>query len=563
MLVRSFTVVAACAVPVIVNIAAAAEIERVSVDSQGQAGDGPCYISSISADGRYVAFRSDSTNLVAGDTNGMADVFLRDRQTGETTRISVGANGVESNGISLCPVVSPDGRYVAFGTSATNLVPGDSSAVLDVVVHDRVTSTNIRASLADDGSEPNASCLVPWMSGDSRYVSFESAATNLVANDNNAVQDIFVRDTLSATTRRISESAGGVEADGASFLALISADGRYVVFNSEATNLVPNDTNGVADIFRKDLVTGEVVRVSVSTSGAQSAGTSFSSALGLTSPDARFVVFENDGDDLVVGELAGVKDIYLRDIDAGTTVRVSVDDSGNGADADSDLPSVTLDGTRVFFFSAATNLAPSDTNGVADLFVRDLLNGTTTRVSVDPSGGDADGPSAFAHPTADGRHLVFESDATNLIVGDTNGVRDIFLLSFCHVRFETYGSGLAGAAGIVPLLTGQDGACLPKHHSITIENVVGGAPGALFIGIAEASLPAFGGVVLIDVGLPFVSIPLFISGLPAIPGTGQLTLPGADLSGLEGVKLRLQFLAVDPGAPAGVSMTNGLRLSVE
>src|SRR5207245_298074 len=206
----------------------------------------------LSADGRFVAFTSVATNLVAGDANGVSDVFVHDRQAGTTERVSVDSAGSEGNGASTGVALSADGRFVAFTSVATNLVAGDTNGAADVFVHDRQTGTTERGSVDSAGSEGNGASTGVALSADGRFVAFTSAATNLVAGDTNGVTDVFVHDRQTGTTERVSVDSAGIEGNGASAGVALSADGRFVAFTSVATNLVAGDTNGAADVFVHD-----------------------------------------------------------------------------------------------------------------------------------------------------------------------------------------------------------------------------------------------------------------------------------------------------------------------
>src|SRR5216117_509323 len=244
--------------------------------------------SALSADGRFVAFDSAATDLVAGDTNGVSDVFVHDRQTGTTERVSVASDGAQGNGRSglvtfaFPPALSADGRFVAFVSFATNLVAGDTNGATDVFVHDRQTGTTERVSVASDGTESNAASLGSALSADGRFVAFQSDATNLVAGDTNGATDVFVHDRQTGMTERVSVASGGTEGNGFSAGLALSADGRFVAFHSTATNLVAGDTNGATDVFVHDRQTGTTERVSVDSDGTQGNGPSAGAALSPT-----------------------------------------------------------------------------------------------------------------------------------------------------------------------------------------------------------------------------------------------------------------------------------------
>ena len=229
--------------------------ELVSVATGGAQGNDTSTEASISADARFVAFWSDASNLVGGDTNGVEDVFVRDRQTGTTELVSVATGGTQGNARSRYPSISSDGRFVVFWSDASNLVAGDTNGSADVFVRDRLSGTTERVSLAAGGAQGNADSLGPSISASGRFVAFWSLATNLVAGDTNAWNDVFVRDRQSATTERVSVATGGAQGDFNSYDPSISADGRFVAFESGATNLVAGDTNGSFDVFLRDRAT--------------------------------------------------------------------------------------------------------------------------------------------------------------------------------------------------------------------------------------------------------------------------------------------------------------------
>ncbi len=211
---------------------------------------------SISADGRYIAFTSSASNLVPGDTNRNSDVFVHDTVTGTTSRVSIDSDGHQANGSSWHPSISADGRHIAYGSRASNLVAGDSNGRDDVFVHDTVTGTTRRVSIDSNGNQASSDLEAPSISADGRYIAFTSQASNLVAGDTNGADDVFVHDTLTGTTRRVSTNSDGDQANASSMDPRISANGRYIAFYSYASNLVPGDTNGKLDVFVYDTLGG-------------------------------------------------------------------------------------------------------------------------------------------------------------------------------------------------------------------------------------------------------------------------------------------------------------------
>lgn len=365
----------------------------VSVASDGTQGIGNPLSPVISADGRYVAFSANDRNLVAGDTNNHTDVFLHDTQTGETTRVSVASDGSQSNGESESPTISADGRYVAFWSVATNFVPADTELSEDVFVHDRQTGQTTRISVASDGSQANGASGGPSISGDGRYVAFWSMATNLVSGDTNGVRDVFVRDRLTGQASRISVASDGSEANDQSAMGApehplaISSDGRFVAFTSSATNLVPEDTNGHMDIFVHELQTGQTTRVSVASDGCEANNSSSSPSI---SSDGRYVAFDSSAKNLVPGDTTKlIVQVFVHDRQTRQTTRVSLSSNATPGNSDSHLPAISADARYVAFQSIADNLVPGDINSPYDVFVHDRQTGWTSRVSIASDGTES------------------------------------------------------------------------------------------------------------------------------------------------------------------------------
>jgi len=376
----------------------------------------------MSTDKRYVAFASDASNIVSGDT-GYSDIFVYDRWTGITERVSVSTTGKQANGNSFSPSISADGRYVAFSSDASNLISGDTNLRRDVFVFDRWTRTTERVSVSTAGQQGNSDSDLPSISADGRYVAFQSFASNLVTNDTNGVSDIFVYDRLNGTIERVSVSSAGAQAGGGSLSPSISSDGQLVAFASSAPDLIANDTNGFTDVFVRDRMAGTTERVSVSTTGKQANGNSLSPSI---SDDGWYVVFASDAPDLVSDDANGATDIFIHDRWSDTTERVSVSSFGEEANSNSSSPSVSWDGWYVAFTSNADNLVSGDTNGLADIFVYDRWARTIERVSVSTPGTQANGNSSIPSISWDGLYVVFASEASNLVSGDGGWV-DIFV----------------------------------------------------------------------------------------------------------------------------------------
>jgi Tol biopolymer transport system component len=402
--------------------AGGATTELVSVDSHGVQPGRKSALPSISAAGRFVAF-STGARLARSDTNaGDTDVYVHDRSTGATRRVSVGSGGRQASGGE--PAISADGRFVAFNSEATSLVRPDTNGDVDVFIHDRRTGRSRRVSSSSTGAQANMLSRSPAISADGRYVAFESNATNLVNEDTNRRRDIFVRDMTTGRTRRVSVSSAGAQGDGHSHAASISADGRLIAFTSDATNLVPEDTNGAADIFIHDWRAGKTTRVTLSSTGAEGESRSDSSAV---SARGRFVAFASLAPNLVSGDTNETWDVFVRDRETGETSRVSVGLAGRESDARSGSVGISADGRTIAFTSAATNLVDGDINARRDVFVHDRRTSQTRRASVRSAGGQGNGSSTVPAISANGRFVAFASKAGNLVRRDTNLKKDVFV----------------------------------------------------------------------------------------------------------------------------------------
>lgn len=391
-------------------------VRLLSVNPAGQASNGTAGGVGIDREGTIVGFYSDASNLVTLDTNQMRDVFVRDVRTGQTERVSVSSTGAQANGASHAQggnvAVSGDGNAIAFYSAASNLVAGDTNGRSDVFLRRRDVGTTERVSVASDGSQGNGHSLYPAISGDGRWVAFQSDATNLVPGDTNRATDIFVRDLASGTTERLCD----VQPNGPSSHPAISGDGSVVAFSSAATNLVSGDTNGRLDIFVCDRTQGTLEVVSVASDGQLGNGDSILPAI---SADGRFVAFKSLADNLVPDDRNGVVDVFVFDRQTRTIERVSVNRAGGNADDFSFPPAISADGRFVAFGSAATNLIFNDSNHVANMFVRDRQIGRTLVVDVNDRGELANGsvPDAAPAISGPGTRVAFVSFATNLVPG--------------------------------------------------------------------------------------------------------------------------------------------------
>ncbi|WP_268221514.1 S8 family serine peptidase [Streptomyces sp. EMB24] len=398
-----------------------AATERVSLSGQGNQPNGEAWWPDVSDDGQVVAFASAASNLVPGDTNGTLDIFVTDRDRRTIARVSVASDGTEGDDFSLTPTLSADGRYVGYSSGATTLVSGDTNRETDAFVHDRTTGVTERVSVASDGTQADGLSSAPSLSADGRWAVFNSEAGNLVAGDTNGTTDVFLRDRELGTTVRVSAAPDGAAGNGPSREQTISADGRWIAFQSTADNLVSGDTDGAADVFLYDRQTG-TTRLVDGPDGPHTAPK--------ISGDGSVVVFDSDWR------------LYVHDLRTGKNERVDVAGDGTPADEWAYAPSLSADGTKVAFYSYAADLAPGDTNGMADVFVRDREAGTTVRVSDGPEGAGGDGASALPALSGDGRYVAFESTSANLVGDDTNRHSDVFvhdLVAGPEARFAPHG----------------------------------------------------------------------------------------------------------------------------
>ena len=405
------------------------ETTRVSLHTDGTEGDSSSLGASISADGRFVAFHSSATNLVDGDTNGTADVFIHDRLTHETTRVSVSSDGEEANGWSEFPSISANGRFVAFGSWASNLVDGDNNNVDDIFVHDRQTGETTRVNVNSNGTEANAtsySSTVPpgrlMISSDGRFVVFTSLASNLVARDYNAVRDAFVHDRQTGLTTRVSLRSDGSEANGPTVNVCISANGRFVAFAASADNLVDGDENEYTDIFVHDRQTGETTRVNVSSDGAEAERYSSHPSI---SSDGRFVAFASDAGNLIGLDTEYINYIMMHDRQTSETRSVTDWSTFYG----SELPSISADGRFVAFKTYIWDQRDDDDQTLAyNVFVHDRLTGETTCASVPTDGNRVSGWHTLGLSiSANGRYVTFSSNSSKFVDSDTNETFDVFV----------------------------------------------------------------------------------------------------------------------------------------
>ncbi len=377
--------------------------------------DGASSSPKVSADGRWVVFDSVASNLVAGDTEGFQDVFLHDRQTGVTTRLSEDALGAGGNGISMRPVISADGRFVVFESFADNLLPGLSGNVRRLFLHDRQLGQ--LSQVAVDAVNPVNACIASV--GDDVLFGFSSSTHPLlpasVTRSQVLVESFDASGTQTPVTRVISLRNPPLPMDvatGPSDEPAVSANGNFLAFRTGADNLIGISQVGIVrQVVRLNLATGQTELVSQTTSGTP--GTWSQDKPSISASGNRIAWHSRDGN-LVANDSNGVDDVFVRDMQLGQTRRVSVDSAGVEANGASTDARISANGSSVAFQSSANNLVPGDTNGRRDVFVHELGTGITERVSISTAGAQSTGHSEFADISADGRFVVFQSDGNLL-----------------------------------------------------------------------------------------------------------------------------------------------------
>ncbi|MCD5309532.1 TolB family protein [Kineosporia babensis] len=415
----------------------AATTELVTQTASGAAPTGNAKNPAVSADGRYVAFASTDSGLTSDPDAGDWDVFVRDTKTGVTKKISVGLNGARPNGGSYDVDISADGRYVAFSSDATNLLPGDSTPSLSprIFVKDLQTGklANISAVAEATGYGGESE---PSISADGGVVAFSSSRDNLVPGDTNKVGDVFVWKRETGELTRVSVSSSGEQAPYGSYNSALepdlSGDGKWVAFRSGAANLVPGDTNGISDVFLHSLETSETTRVSVGPNGEQATGGVTPIKYGTGSPslshDASVIAYDGSSvAGIVEGEPGYNRQIYVRDRVTGATELANVTLTGERSTEHGSQPALSPDGRFVGFMSYDKNLVEGDTDE-EDVFVRDLANDRTARASVAADGSQANNSSGiWGIALSEGaRTVAFTSLATNLVPDSVGGNHQLF-----------------------------------------------------------------------------------------------------------------------------------------
>ncbi len=383
-----------------------------------------------------MVFTSEASNLVTGDTNNAADVFLRDNQTGVTERVSLGYTGAQATLGGYGGLVSADGRYVAFSSDSTNLVQTDTNSSTDVFLRDRVGGTTTRVSRG--GTEADGPSYLQSMTPDARFIVFASDAENLIGTDDqNFSTDVYLRDRTLGKTERVSVATDGSEGDVDSSVGSISDDGRYVAFVSNASNFDVTDSGIYSDVFVRDRngLASVTSRITALPNNDEADGDSLNAVI---SGDGKVVAFDTDASNLLVQPDENVTtDVYTKVLATGVTERISTGVGNTDSDDYSFVTGISDDGRFVLFQSGAKNLISSSLNAASNSFVRDRRSGSTVLGATSDAQGEPSDPNpsnAGSFPNAisgDGRYVLFSSNATDVIrAGDTNGnVTDLFLRS--------------------------------------------------------------------------------------------------------------------------------------
>jgi Tol biopolymer transport system component len=406
------------------STAAVPKTRRVSVRSNGTERDGHSYIfkRAVSQDGSIIAFESDA-DLVAADDNGVYDIYVRNMRSGRIERVSISTNGTEGLANSGDPEISANGRIVVFRSQAA-LVSSDVGGWADVYRHNRGTGRTTRVSVAPNGEEADFYSGSPSISPNGRYIAFPSLATNLVPDDDNQATDIFLKDLQTGSLTRVSVQSDGDQVEANSDSPSVANDGT-VAWDSVGSGFVPNDENANYDIF-VHRPSGRTRRVSVATNGDEGSGASTEPTISL---DGDSVAFLSDSDNFAQGAGGDQTDVFVRRLPAQRTILASKRSNGDRADDNSQVyqgGALSYSGRYVAFQSTAENLVAGDDNGVGDMFWHDTQSGKTKLLSVTHNGSELNDDVLEGSISGNGRFVAFDSAATNLVPNDGNETQDVF-----------------------------------------------------------------------------------------------------------------------------------------
>ncbi len=377
----------------------------------------------ISANGRWVTFRTVAENMLEGGNDPSSDIFLVDTKKGDIVQVSRTHTGGDPTGSCQSPVISATGRFVAYRTSDPDIVEGDELNTNDIFLFDRIKETTVRISTALNGGGATMVAWEPSISKNGRFVAFSSAANLLVAGDLDNTRDVFLRDVKLGVTTLLSPTPPGAAVDGASESPKISANGRFVVFESSAA-LLPEDDNGALDVYRRDLKLDTLELVSINADGLVGDASSSNPDI---SDNGRYVTFVSGAKNLVAGATAFVS-VFRRDMKKGMLELVNANPDGVPSASIASAHSISPDGRFVAFGSLGTDLGPEDLNLHTDIYLKDMKKGDVTRVSLGFGGVETDDTSAAPSASKKGKFIAFESLATTLLeAGDGNFGTDIYV----------------------------------------------------------------------------------------------------------------------------------------
>ena len=405
---------------------AAGTTERINVGPHGEQADGDSFEASVSAHGRIVAFFAASDNIIpGGPSDTSAGILVRDRLTGTTVRADVSPTGGPADNFGEEPLVSRNGRTVAFVSYASNLVANTTNGLGNVFLRDLLTGATTRASLGSGGQQPDRNCQLAALSADGQVVAFTTSATNLTPLSGRFYVNLYVRDLATGTTTLETPSRRGGLANAPTFEASLSGNGRFLAFASYAHNLVRATRLGHhQNVFLRDRRKGRTVLVSATPDGGEGNGISFGP---FVTDDGATVAFSSFATDLVPGGTSGQGDVFLRHVRTGATERVRFTTGDVEPDSGVFLADMTPDGRFLLVRSSAGNLVPNDTNSDNDFFLFDRVSQSLARVNVGNDGAQANSVTDDARLSADGGTVVFSSLASNLAPNDTNDHHDIFV----------------------------------------------------------------------------------------------------------------------------------------
>jgi len=430
-----------------------ADLTRVSVSTVGAQSNGHSNRPSLNSDGRYVVFTSQATNLDPRDTSATADIYLHDRLLDTTELVSVSLGNTGGNDSSGFPTVSSDGRYVTFESAATNLTKEQTIGLKKIHLRDRQLQQTTLISVPFDGSPITNECVQPIMTPDARFIAFVGSMDNLVPGDTNNTRDVFVHDRQTGETSRVSISSSGQQANDSSPAQFdgrvsISADGRYVAFSSSATNLIPIDTNEFwGDVYLHDRTTGQTSVVSVSSAGEQA---DFGGENPVVSDDGRRIAFQSPAGNLSPDPNGFSPDVFMHDRATGQTIMVGLDANGQQPPFGSTCPSISGNGRRVAFERRAGSGGNPQNS---DAIVRDLVSGEHFKINPSLDGLASTINTRFPVLSSGGNVAVYQSDAANLVLNDTNQRGDVFAFALPAAPLSPGDIDADGSVNVVDLLS--------------------------------------------------------------------------------------------------------------